>query len=80
VRHKYEEPWDKAKPRLTTCNPNAKVYVTNSMSPQEVSEGQEIIFTYDVEFEVQSGCRLDEYVALFGLYPVCEKERNALVS
>ena len=53
MRHKYEEPWDKNKPRFTTCNPNAKVYVTNSMSPQEVSEGQEIVFTYDVEFEVQ---------------------------
>ena len=52
VHHEYEKPWDLSKPRLTTCNPNSKIYVTNAMPPQLVEEGQEIIFTYDVTFTV----------------------------
>eukprot|EP00250_Pteridium_aquilinum_P010150 c19180_g1_i1 orf=176-2110(+) len=50
VHHEYDKPWDPTKPRFTTCNQNSKVYVTNSMPPQAVEEGQEIIFTYDVTF------------------------------
>eukprot|EP00250_Pteridium_aquilinum_P014741 c22170_g2_i1 orf=115-1797(+) len=50
VHHEYEKPWDSSKPKFTTCNQNAKVYVSSSMPPQEVDEGQEIIFTYDVTF------------------------------
>jgi hypothetical protein len=52
VHHEYERPLDLSKPRLTTCNPDSKVYVTNAMPPQLVEEGQEIIFTYDVTFTV----------------------------
>lgn len=51
AKHEYEKPWEDSKPLLTTCNPHTKVYVTGSMTPQEVEEGQEIIFTYDVEFQ-----------------------------
>lgn len=65
VHHEYEGPWDPAKPRLTTCNQNARVYVTTSMPAQLVEEGQEIIFTYDVSFtesETKWASRWDVYL------------------
>jgi transmembrane 9 superfamily protein 2/4 len=52
VKHEYEGKWDE-KTRLTTCDPHAKHTVVNSNTPQEVEEGKEIIFTYDVEFQVR---------------------------
>lgn len=51
VRHEYEGEWS-GKTRLTTCDPHAKRTVTSSESPQEVEDKKEIIFTYDVEFQV----------------------------
>lgn len=39
--------------RLTTCDPHAKRTVVNSDTPQEVEDKKEIIFTYDVDFEVR---------------------------
>ncbi len=53
VKHEYEGKWD-GKNRLTTCDPHAKHTVVNSNSPQEVEEKKEIIFTYDVDFQVLS--------------------------
>lgn len=52
VKHEYEGKFDVRTTRLTTCDPHAKHTVVNSNSPQEVEEGKEIIFTYDVEFQV----------------------------
>lgn len=52
VKHEYEGKWNDAKTRLTTCDPHSKHTVVNSNSPQEVAEKQEIVFTYDVEFQV----------------------------
>ncbi|KAI5399517.1 Transmembrane 9 super member 8, variant 3, partial [Lathyrus oleraceus] len=52
VKHEYEGKWEE-KTRLTTCDPHAKHTVVNSNTPQEVEEGKEIIFTYDVEFQVR---------------------------
>lgn len=52
VRHDYEGEWNEKKTRLTTCDPHAKRTVTSSESPQEVEDKKEIIFTYDVEFQV----------------------------
>lgn len=52
VKHEYEGKWNDANTRLTTCDPHSKHTVVNSNSPQEVAEKQEIIFTYDVEFQV----------------------------
>lgn len=52
VKHEYEGEWNE-KTRLTTCDPHAKRTVTNSESPQEVDDKKEIIFTYDVEFQVR---------------------------
>lgn len=54
VKHEYEGKWNDAKTRLTTCDPHSKHTVVNSNSPQEVAEKQEIVFTYDVEFQVSS--------------------------
>lgn len=51
VKHEYEGQWNE-KTRLITCDPHAKRAVTNSESPQEVDDEKEIIFTYDVEFQV----------------------------
>lgn len=52
VKHEYDGEWN-GKNRLTTCDPHAKRTVTSSDSPQEVDDKKEIIFTYDVEFEVK---------------------------
>lgn len=51
IKHEYEGQWSD-KTRLTTCDPHAKRTVTNSETPQEVEDKKEIIFTYDVEFQV----------------------------
>ena len=51
VKHDYEGQWDE-NTRLTTCDPHARKLVSGSESPQEVEENKEIIFTYDVEFQV----------------------------
>lgn len=53
VKHEYEGKWDEQATRLTTCDPHAKHTVVNSNTPQEVEENKEIIFTYDVEFQVR---------------------------
>ncbi|KAH9323305.1 hypothetical protein KI387_017944, partial [Taxus chinensis] len=36
---------------LKTCNPNTKHYVSDLDAPQEIEEGKEIIFMYDVIFK-----------------------------
>lgn len=57
VRHEYEGEWS-GKTRLTTCDPHAKRMVTSSESPQEVDDKKEIIFTYDVDFQVSDAAYL----------------------
>lgn len=51
VKHEYDGKWDD-KTRLKTCDPHAKHVVTSSESPQDLDDKKEIIFTYDVEFQV----------------------------
>ncbi|KAK9100201.1 hypothetical protein Scep_023631 [Stephania cephalantha] len=66
VKHKYEGKWSDDV-RLTTCDPHAKLTVTNSDTPQEVEENSEIIFTYDVTFEesdVKWASRWDTYLLM----------------
>lgn len=53
VKHSYDGKWSD-NVRLTTCDPHARKQVTNSETPQEVEDKQEIIFTYDVDFEVSN--------------------------
>lgn len=67
VKHEYEQPWDPEKPQLTTCNANTKRYVSGVDAPQEVEEGKEVIFTYDVIFEespVKWASRWDTYLLM----------------
>lgn len=60
VKHEYDGKWSE-NTRLTTCDPHAKRTVSNSNSPQEVETNQEIIFTYDVEFQVSYFLNLVRY-------------------
>ena len=52
VKHKYDGKWDAEKPVLKSCNPATMKFVTDKDEKQELKEGQEIIFTYDVSFKV----------------------------
>ncbi len=66
VKHEYEGEWD-GKRRLLTCDPHTKRTVINSNSPQEVEAGQEIVFTYDVEYQesdVKWASRWDTYLLM----------------
>ena len=60
VQHKYDGTWNLDKPDLSTCNPGSMKYVSDKDEPQEVKEGKDVIFTYDVVYEV----RLAEAVSL----------------
>ncbi|KMZ73403.1 Transmembrane 9 superfamily protein member [Zostera marina] len=66
VNHEYDE-WNDKKTRLTTCDPHAKRFVSNSDLPQEVEDKKEIVFTYDVEFkssDVKWASRWDTYLLM----------------
>lgn len=57
VKHRYEgvfppEGSDAQSTTLTTCNANRMSYVTKNSEPQTVQEGEEVIFTYDVLYQV----------------------------
>ena len=54
VNHKYEGKWNNKNTRLSTCDPHARKAVFDSENPQEVGDEKEIVFTYDVEFQVSS--------------------------
>ncbi|KAK4274498.1 hypothetical protein QN277_017706 [Acacia crassicarpa] len=67
VKHEYEGKWEDKKTRLTTCDPHTQRAVVNSNTPQEVEENNEIIFTYDVEFQpsdVKWASRWDAYLLM----------------
>ncbi|KAJ7548113.1 hypothetical protein O6H91_08G118100 [Diphasiastrum complanatum] len=67
IKHSYQAPWNKEKTRLSTCNPDTKQPLNPSSSPQEVEEGEEIIFTYDATFkasEVKWASRWDMYLLM----------------
>ncbi|KAG0590097.1 hypothetical protein M758_1G070200 [Ceratodon purpureus] len=66
VKHGYER-WEKLDTKLTTCNPNKKVFVTAQMPPQEIDESLEVVFTYDVQFklsDVKWASRWDTYLLM----------------
>uniref|UniRef100_A0A0C9S5C7 Transmembrane 9 superfamily member n=1 Tax=Wollemia nobilis TaxID=56998 RepID=A0A0C9S5C7_9CONI len=67
VKHEYENPWQTENPQLITCNANTKRYVTGADTFQEVDEGKEVIFTYDVNFEeshLKWASRWDTYLLM----------------
>ncbi|KAJ1413108.1 Nonaspanin [Sesbania bispinosa] len=87
VKHEFDGKWDETKTRLTTCDPHAKHTVVNSNTPQEVEENNEIIFTYDVEFQesdVKWASRWDAYLLMnddqihwFSIYNELETQEEA---
>ncbi|KAH7284311.1 hypothetical protein KP509_34G048200 [Ceratopteris richardii] len=67
VKHAYEKPFNEEKPEFLTCNANTKHIVDGSQSPQEVKENEEIIFTYDVQFQsspIKWASRWDTYLLM----------------
>lgn len=67
VKHEYKQPWVEKDPQLTTCNPSANRRVLPTDAPQEVEEGKEIIFTYDVSFtesDIKWASRWDTYLLM----------------
>ena len=56
VQHTYEGKYEKAPQELTSCSPGSMKFVTNKEEKQEVAEGKEVIFTYDVLFLVSLLC------------------------
>lgn len=52
MQHAYEGAFKEEAPELTTCNPGSMKFVTGKEPKQEVAEGKEVIFTYDVLFLV----------------------------
>ncbi|GLJ38617.1 hypothetical protein SUGI_0787430 [Cryptomeria japonica] len=67
VKHEYKQPWVEENPQLTTCNPSSNHRVLPTDAPQEVEEGKEIIFTYDVSFtesDIKWASRWDTYLLM----------------
>lgn len=62
IRHKYSGGWsDERPPALTTCSR----FDTEKEEPQEVAEGKEVVFTFDVRFrpsDVKWASRWDTYL------------------
>lgn len=66
VKHEYKGTWKERNTRLSTCDPKWKAMVLNSDGPQEVEEGKEIIYTYNVDYQesdVDWPSRWDAYLA-----------------
>lgn len=66
VKHQYDGEWNDDT-RLTTCDPHARKLVTGIDPPQEIEDKNEIIFTYDVEFQesdVKWASRWDTYLLM----------------
>ena len=57
VKHKYDGKWNADRPELKTCSSNSMKFVSEKDIKQEVKEGEEIVFTYDVTFKVSACCR-----------------------
>lgn len=66
VKHTYAF-WDDSDTNLQTCTPSRGVYVSHSMEPQPIAEGEEIVFSYDVLFEasdIRWASRWDTYLLM----------------
>lgn len=53
VKHVYDR-WEKHATKLSTCNPYKKIFVSSAQEWQEIDNGQEVVFTYDVAFKVRN--------------------------
>ncbi|CAL5229966.1 g13397 [Coccomyxa viridis] len=67
VKHKYDGKWNADRPELKTCNSNSMKFVSEKDIKQEVKEGEEIVFTYDVTFkqsDIRWASRWDTYLLM----------------
>uniref|UniRef100_A0A0E0QM88 Transmembrane 9 superfamily member n=1 Tax=Oryza rufipogon TaxID=4529 RepID=A0A0E0QM88_ORYRU len=67
VKHQYEAQWNGANSRLSTCDANSNRFILSSDSPPEIEVGEEIIVTYDVNFEesdIKWASRWDAYLSM----------------
>ncbi|CAL8469256.1 g8797 [Coccomyxa elongata] len=67
VKHKYDGKWNTDRPELKTCNSNSVKFVNEKDPKQEVKEGEEVIFTYDVTFkqsDIRWASRWDTYLIM----------------
>jgi Endomembrane protein 70 len=57
TKHRYEGEWptdpNAPTPTLLSCNPHRNKLALHDAEQQEVKEGEEIIFTYDIMFQVR---------------------------
>ncbi|KAL0319384.1 UNVERIFIED_CONTAM: Transmembrane 9 superfamily member 7 [Sesamum angustifolium] len=66
INHEYKA-WDEKNQNVPTCNQNTKNLVQGSTVPQEVDEGKEVIFSYDVTFkesDIKWASRWDTYLLM----------------
>lgn len=66
VKHVYDR-WEKHATKLSTCNPYKKIFVSSAQEWQEIDNGQEVVFTYDVAFKyshVKWASRWDTYLLM----------------
>lgn len=56
VKHRYDGKFNDDVPGLKSCNPGSMSFVSEKDPPQPVKEGEEVIFTYDVQFAVNLSC------------------------
>jgi transmembrane 9 superfamily protein 2/4 len=55
VKHEKEgATWDAKAPKLKTCDAARNIPVSHNQPPQPIAEGQEVIFTYDVKWQVRT--------------------------
>ncbi|KAF8062046.1 TMN7 [Scenedesmus sp. PABB004] len=70
VKHAADGKWGgagEAPPALSTCNPGRMIAVSHSQPPQQVGEGEEVVFTYDVKFTqstIRWASRWDTYLKM----------------
>ncbi|WVZ79173.1 hypothetical protein U9M48_026783 [Paspalum notatum var. saurae] len=67
IKHEYDGDWKGNSTPLKTCDPHSRRLVVDSDSPQEVEASQEIVFTYDVNFEespIKWASRWDTYLLM----------------
>ncbi|GMH34237.1 hypothetical protein BSKO_02071 [Bryopsis sp. KO-2023] len=67
VRHTYDGVFNDKEPELSTCNPRKMITVTETLDPQRVAPGEEVIFTYSVLFErskIPWASRWDTYLMM----------------
>lgn len=67
VKHQYKNRWDPVNPQLETCSSQSHPLDGQEAEPQEVGEGEEVVFSYDVIFkqsDIRWASRWDTYLQM----------------